>query len=325
MHLAVVTPPEYERDALFDASSPLNRDNCLSLWHVLRAKLEAEGGSCHTLDVARELGTAPDVVLFQEVPPEPVAPALAGWPSRPAAWVILYECEVIVPRNWDAAAQAQFAKLFTWRDPLVDGERFVKFNFTNRLAVPEPLDLEAAERNLCTVIAGNKHADHPLELYSERRRAIRWFEEHHPEHFDLYGIGWDSGPERYPSYRGRIPSKLEVQGRYWFTICFENARDIPGYITEKLFDCFLARSVPVYRGPDNIAEHVPPETFVDMRDFGSYEELYEYLVSVEPEDYARYLTAARDFLAGGAARPFGDEGCGDVLVGALRALKNGRP
>ena len=36
------------------------------------------------------------------------------------------------------------------------------------------------------------------------------------------------------------------------------AREIPGYITEKIFDCFLARSVPVYWGPGNIADHVPP-------------------------------------------------------------------
>jgi len=41
------------------------------------------------------------------------------------------------------------------------------------------------------MIAGNKRSSHPLELYSERLRAIEWFEKEHPADFDLYGIGWN--------------------------------------------------------------------------------------------------------------------------------------
>jgi hypothetical protein len=309
--IAVAVDGAYGNDVLFDPASPLNRDNCLSLYHVLRAKLEALGGWCHTLDVCRANGLCPDVVLYLDAADAELEPE-----AEP--WLVLFECPVIAPRNWEPGAHDRFARVFTWFDPMVDGERYLKFNFTNRLWVPEPLDLESAERNLATVIAGNKSAEHPLELYSARRRAIRWFEQHHPEHFDLYGVGWDRGGERYPSYRGTIDRKLDVQSRYWFTICFENARDIPGYITEKIFDSFLARSVPVYLGPDNITEHVPAEAFVDARDFRSYEQLYDFLLSVEPEDYERYLAAARDFIASGRARQFTDEGCADVLVQALK-------
>jgi hypothetical protein len=76
--------------------------------------------------------------------------------------------------------------------------------------------------------------------------------------------------------------------------------------------------VPVYLGPENITEHVPAEAFVDARAFGSYEELYDFLLSVEPEDYERYLAAAREFIASGRARQFTDEGCADVLIRQLR-------
>jgi hypothetical protein len=175
------------------------------------------------------------------------------------------------------------------------------------------------------MIAGNKGASHPLELYSLRRQVIRWFEHHHPEHFDLYGQGWGDGGESFPSYRGPVDSKVETLDRYWFTISFENAREIPGYITEKIFDCFLARSVPVYWGPGNIADHVPTEAFVDMRDFPTIAELYDRLVSMEPEEYQGYLDAAREFLAGEAVRPFTHEGNADVVVGELvrsETLKN---
>jgi hypothetical protein len=36
-----------------------------------------------------------------------------------------------------------------------------------------------------------KKINHPLELYSKRVEAIKWFEKNHPEDFDFYGIGWD--------------------------------------------------------------------------------------------------------------------------------------
>ena len=37
------------------------------------------------------------------------------------------------------------------------------------------------------MIACNKWSPHPDELYTERKKVIRFFEEHHPETFDLYG------------------------------------------------------------------------------------------------------------------------------------------
>jgi hypothetical protein len=128
--------------------------------------------------------------------------------------------------------------------------------------------------------------------------------------------------DHYPSYRGTVDRKLDVLDRYWFTICFENARDIPGYMTEKMFDCFLARNVPVYWGASNVAELVDPEAFIDLRNFASVEDMFEFLVSMEPEDYERYLAAARRWIESGAARQFTDVGNADVVVGALQTLNN---
>jgi len=36
----------------------------------------------------------------------------------------------------------------------------------------------------------------------------------------------------YTSYKGPFKSKIETLKPYKFSICFENAKDIPGYITE---------------------------------------------------------------------------------------------
>jgi hypothetical protein len=309
----------FSGDTVFDPESPLNRDDCFSFYRLLRERIEAIGGFCHTIDVCREQGLEPDVVLFFDAPPAPVEvgvdAALSGWARRPEPWLLLFECPAILPHNWGAGVHDLFAKVLTWADPLIDGERYLKFNFPNILQLPSPLDVEAATRGLCTLIASDKHADHPYELYSQRRSLIRWFEQHHPEHFDFYGQGWDAGA--YPSYRGLVDEKLPTLGRYWFSVCFENAREFPGYITEKIFDCFAASTVPVYWGPPNAPDLLPADAYIDASRFADWGELYEFLLSVEEDDYAAYLDAAKRFLESDRMTMFTNEGCVDVIVGAL--------
>ncbi len=74
--------------------------------------------------------------------------------------------------------------------------------------------------------------------------------------FDLYGEGWE---RRHPqvdratyadarrAYRGGTSDKLATLGRYRFALAFENAR-FDGYVSEKLFDCLYAGTIPVYLG-----------------------------------------------------------------------------
>jgi alpha(1,3/1,4) fucosyltransferase len=60
-------------------------------------------------------------------------------------------------------------------------------NFPNK--VPTKLKFDFTAKNkLCSMIIENKFNFHPLELYTERVKAIRWFEKNHPEDFDLHGI-----------------------------------------------------------------------------------------------------------------------------------------
>jgi hypothetical protein len=176
-------------------------------------------------------------------------------------------------------------------------------------------------------VAGNKMVKHPLELYSERINAIRWFERYHPEDFDLYGMGWDKYVFRgriihrlnnvklltrllapkYPSYKGTIATKSETLKGYKFAICYENAKEIPGYITEKIFDCFFAGCVPVYWGAPNVTDFIPADTFIDKRNFKGYEELYKYLKTMPAAEYERYLAAIEQFIKSDAMYLFSAE------------------
>ena len=109
---------------------------------------------------------------------------------------------------------------------------------------------------------------------------------------------------KFPSYRGTVETKHDVLKKYKFSICYENARDVPGWITEKIFDCFLAGCVPVYWGPNNVTHHIPERCFIDKRNFDTYERLYEYMAKMTDEKYCDYLAAIESFLQSSKAYPF---------------------
>ncbi|MDH7578630.1 MAG: glycosyltransferase family 10 [Bacillota bacterium] len=165
------------------------------------------------------------------------------------------------------------------------------------------------------MINTNRYNSHPLELYGERLKAIRWFEENHPDDFRLYGRGW--AYEEYPSYRGEVAFKKDVLKKAKFSICYENARDIPGYITEKIFDCFIYGCVPIYLGAPNVTEHIPAATFIDKRNFKSYPELSKYLRDMPPQEYIGYLEAIKSFLESEKSYPFSVEYFIDLMANKI--------
>lgn len=322
--MAIWVSQPYKKDQLFNPQSSLNRDNCLACFQLLKSKIEAMGGQCHTHDFFQEKRIIPDAVLFLDISNEPLSTLLGEWSLTVKRHVILQECEVIIPRNWNENNHLQFNKIFTWNDKLVDSSKYVKLNFPQLF--PDSICKEiSGKTKLCTMIAGNKKSSHELEIYSKRVEAIHWFEKNHPKDFDLYGIKWDEyrflglktgralsrigfpirllTPE-FPSYRGRVQTKQTVLEKYKFAICYENARDISGYITEKIFDCFFAGCVPVYWGADNITDHIPSNCFIDKRKFKTYEELYDFMIHMNEQDYCGYLNNIDNFLQSEKSQQF---------------------
>lgn len=250
-------------------------------------------------------------------------------------YLITFESELIKPDNFDLNNHKFFDKIFTFNDSLIDNKKYFKINYT--YVFPKNIFSDASKKEkLCTIIAGNKKSRHPLELYSKRIEAIRWFEKNHPENFDLYGVGWDNEyrfegnriirafnrihlltkvfTPHYPSYRGKIAAKKPILEKYKFAICYENARDIPGYITEKIFDCFFAGCVPIYLGANNVLDHIPEECFIDRRRFNSYEGLYQFMVSMSTEQYNGYIKSIENFLQSEKAYSFSCEHFANTIL-----------
>ena len=167
------------------------------------------------------------------------------------------------------------------------------------------------------------------ELYKDRLDAIRHFAGR--ADFDLFGRGWSdtstlSGPEARAvtrSYRGELPifAKVSTLSNYRFALCFENTA-FPGYITEKIFDCFVAGCIPVYLGAPDIASLIPAGAFIDAREFSHLTGLESFIRDLRPEVAREYVVAAADFMSSKRAELFSQahfvRAVADVLLQAAR-------
>ena len=322
--LAVWLNGPYRKCDWFNPANPINRDGLLVPYFRLQKAIEAKGGICQTQEYFLRNRITPDIVLFLDAPEKPLAELLGEWNKAARNWLIIQECEVIMPHNWDLRVHAQFEKIFTWHDEYVDNAKYIKLNPSQVFPEDDSSGI-SGKSGFCVIISGNKCSRHPLELYSKRIEAVRWFEANHPGELDLYGRGWDEyqftgvKPVRalnrlkpvkrlfapyFPSYKGVVEKKLAVLKNYRYSVCYENAKDIPGYITEKIFDCFFAGVVPIYWGAPNIADHIPDSCFIDKRKFRSYDELYLYIKNMPAIEYEGYQAAIKDFLAGPKSLPY---------------------
>jgi hypothetical protein len=300
-------------------------------WRRLRERFAAAGVDLNTRDVNTGRDVAFELHLNCQRQVE-----------HPRSYAYLYEDPIVRPINADQAALARYRKVFTSNEQLIDGAHIQRLDYPNELTLRDVPGF--AERDLfCVMIASNKALlhPHPRNLHHRRVEAIRFFEKHAPERFALYGHGWDippvapgvrgrlmkrlnewkqrwkPGPPPFPSYRGSINRKPEILDRARFSICYENSRGSPGYLSEKIFDCFTSGCVPVYIGTTHAVPPIPAECYIDGDAFATPHEMLAFLDSVGAERFARYQAAIRSFLASPGAIRFTNAWWCETLVTSI--------
>jgi hypothetical protein len=184
--------------------------------------------------------------------------------------------------------------IFTWADDKVDGKKYHKFLYAQGTDFSKNI-LEIHKPRFCSIwSAGFKTLDNPLELYSARIKTLDYFYKMDPNKVDVYGTGWDKN--KYSTYKGYVSDKLDRLKEYKFCICYENMRDLKGYVSEKILHSFFARSVPLYWGSSNVTNYIPANCFIDRKMFSSEAELYSFLTSMSDEDYYTYQANIQNFL-----------------------------
>lgn len=303
---------------------------------LLKLELEKLGYTVETLDMDKHENY--EKIIFLDVPdPKKCCCKLSEIPIV-KKYLVLTECQMIYKPNARKDLISEYHKVFAYNDDLVKNSGYVKLCIPNKLKTPLFIPFE--NKKFCTLIAGNKACKDRGELYSERLRSIDYFETNHPEYFEFYGFGWNEHrfygnrivrqlnripflnkllAKKHLCYKGSISKKLSVLSNYKFAICYENSCDIPGYITEKIWDCFFAGVVPVYLGAPNVNDYIPDNCFIDKRKFNSYEELFTYLNSISSQEYTIFVNNIKNFLLSEKAYIFSAECYAASIIKELSA------
>lgn len=261
------------------------------------------------------------------------------------ASLVVIDARVVNQYEHTERALRLFDRVLTWDPARIDHKKFFPYHLPESFYPKNPFRIPYRKKRFLCMINGNKLSLYPTELYSERKRAALFFErtpegidvyglgwDHRPSvrpilyhaayrwRFlltSLCTLRWKpfANLVRYALNRPRLRketikgraegSSVAVYAKYKFAICFENARDIPGYATEKLFNCLNARTIPIYWGDEEILRHVPAGCYIDMRKFTSYEELYAFLRRINEKEYANYLKRIETYLKTAEKGPYG--------------------
>ena len=87
-----------------------------------------------------------------------------------------------------------------------------------------------------------------------------------------------------------IDSKLEGLKDYHFSVAIENG-PFENFFTEKILDCMLAGTIPIYYGCPNISEFFNIDGVITFKD---KEDLYNIITNLDTEFYDSRLEAVED-------------------------------
>jgi len=321
-------------NGLFDPQSKYNRDNALRPWFYLRERLAGLGLPLDTADYLVSGAARAKTNVYVSFGVRDHCATLAARSDVLLNAFYLFEVVVVEPDMYRAIPDLQslFRTVYAWTDaaslaPFVRGSLRLK---PFRIPMPYEDVIEPhwsrRDRAGIVLVSSNKRAALEAgELYTERLRALKHFSARGG--IDLWGRLWEDGLGPLEgefgdavrrSLRGPVADKYQALARYRFSVCFENMI-LPGWITEKIFDCFYAGVVPVYLGAPDVADYIPKDTFVDPRDFPDYHELQRFLEAVTPAQLEQYRVAARDFLRSERFQPFSATGFADRFIEDIAA------
>ncbi len=299
---------------IFAVDNPaFNRDGCLDCLYQLKKEATRCGYEVKQTHTINSLGDFEYLLVFNV--PQDKLRTLKQYPKEKLL-LFLWEPPTVLPENYNPENHTQFASIYTWHDDLVDNKSYFKLYHPVLFSmIDETLPFD--QKKLCTLIACNKWSGHPQELYSERQKVVQFYEANHSLDFDLYGKWW---PETCKVYKGQIEKKVDSLKKYKFAFAYENIKGCPGYVTEKIFDCFRAGCVPIYLGASNIDAYIPKGCFINRDDFESDAALYTFLASMKEEEHQKYVQNIRAFLQSSEAARFSNEAFVQLVLTRISGL-----
>jgi hypothetical protein len=312
MNTIYIDPPYkvYFQNKLFDLTdSTLNRDDTLSPFAEVRSIKNNQGQDVHTADYLIEIvarGDTPANCHYYSLGALENFRKFRGIKNVKFESIAIFEPPVVDSRPYEILPEltSTFKKVFL-HNTLGDGYSLSDVNQSRlrklywplyRKQVIEEYWQNKNRLNKVVVINGNhRPINKNCELYSSRIKAMMSLAKYNC--IDLYGRGWSRWYSRSSMwlpyllnygtlmsiYKGHCESKYETLSNYKFCLCFENM-EMGGYVTEKIFDCFYAGTIPLYLGASDIEKIIPVDTFIDCRRFSCWKDLHDFVMTLSNTD-----------------------------------------
>lgn len=317
---------------VFYKNAIFNENSLTSSFYLIAARklLKRNHIEMNTIDI-QNLETIKDVYI--EVPyPWNIGVWARILKNRKKNILFIGEPPIINPFSFMKIFLFFFPKVFTWNDNLVDNIKYFKYVLPKEIKNIKIKKVPFKDKKLLVLMNSNlapflpfQLLSYPVkELYTERARAVDFFDRYYPNNFALYGRGWNKpqrfsigqrllGFKKYATYKGKFPEKdkYKILSGFKFCLCFENSA-VTGYISEKIIECFKVGVVPVYWGAPNISDYINPKCFIDYRKFRTFEELANFLSKMDERTYDGYikeiekLLLSRKFLSFWSAETFAE-------------------
>jgi hypothetical protein len=319
----LIDPPSshYYANLFFDLSTYLNRDNTLRANYDLKIALEDAGYPVFTADLYLRIFdhySGCEFHYWSFGAPAIRALTFLGKGVKKLG-VILFEPPLVKPEDYRKIESlvATFDHVFLHNvigdgyqlPPIQFMGKLDKFYWTNKNFDRHEMRNDQGDRLAkIALIAGAHFAKaQPDNGYGKRLEAIKYFG------FDgdlkLFGFGWGKVQWRSPfsslvwSFKlwianKKIPAptkKSSIYRQYDFALCFENMA-MAGYLTEKIFDAFFAKAIPIYWGAPDISNFIPSDCFIALDDFRDVKTCFDYCLNLTDDEKATYRAAIEKFL-----------------------------
>lgn len=174
--------------------------------------------------------------------------------------------------NWIASNNDNFTYVLTHSKLLLDKGENYKFCPTGGCWI-KPEDQKVYEKTkLISIIASAKRMTHGHML---RHQSIQRFK----DNLDVYGRGYNP-----------VDYKLTALKDYAFSLTIENTKK-DFYFTEKLMDCFMSGTVPIYWGCPSINKFFNTDGMII---FDTIDDLYNILNNLSLDKYNTMLLAIEE-------------------------------
>lgn len=321
-HSVVIDPSSehYFENKLFDLSdAKLNRDDTLLPFHRMRAALQDRGASINTVDLLLQGKIKAESSQYFSLGMLSNITILEIRKDVEFKGFLIMEPPIIAPELYEALPDltSRFEEVYV-HNTIGDGYSLagVDQSKLRKLYWPQPylgvIDKywSKVDRLIRVVVINGNHKPRirSRELYSKRIKAMVALAS--LDAVDLYGRGWGRWWARsslwmpywfnrrklMSIYRGECLSKYEVLSHYRYCLCFENM-EMTGYVTEKIFDCLYAGTIPLYWGAPDIDLLIPSEAYIDARKFSSWEDMWSAVNSMTASEVNAMREVGRQFLS----------------------------